>query len=803
MLTHYRVLDLTDGRGQLAGEILAVLGADVILLEPPGGSRARRRGPFAGGIDDGEHSLSFWGWNRGKRSVVVDLTTVEGREQLSRMAVGADVLIESGAAKVDLAALRGAYPGLVTVSISAFGSTGPKADWPATDLTVMAAGCQLAMTGDDDRPPVRTAVPQAFLHASADAACGALIALTERTRSGRGQHVDISAQRSVLQATQSAVLAVPLGGIAATRMSGGVKTGGLDVQLRWPCKDGHVSLTFLFGASIGPFTRRFMEWMYEEGCCDAATRDKDWLEYANLLYTGVEPLDEYERLKRVVEQFCLTKTKSELFEEARSRVLLIAPVASPGDVVESEQLRSRHFWDEVDDPVLSDRPVVAPGPFVQASGMDLGHLGRAPRVGEHTDAVLAEPHAPVATTVGGTAKRERALEGLKVLDLTWSMAGPMPARVMADFGAQVIRIESSHRLDVARTVGPFVNDVPGNDSSGLLFNMAAGKRGVSLDLTVPESRSVFEDLIRWADVVLESFSSRGRASLGLDYEVLTAINPSLVMMSSCLFGQTGPLAGYAGFGTSGSALSGFFHLTGWPDRPPCGPFGAYTDYVSPRLSLCALLAALDHRRRTGQGQYLDFAQAEAAVHFLTPAILDVTVNRHDPCRNGNADVDMAPHGVYPSAGDDEWIAVACEDDEQWRTLAEVIGRNDIAGLGLAERRTRVDEIDGAVREWTATRWPADAQAVLIERGVPAHAVQNSGECAVDPQLIHLGHFVELPHSEHGMIVVEGSRMDLSATPADVRGSPPILGEHTVEVLTEVLGYDDERLGGLFGAGALD
>ncbi len=253
----------------------------------------------------------------------------------------------------------------------------------------------------------------------------------------------------------------------------------------------------------------------------------------------------------------------------------------------------------------------------------------------------------------------------------------------------------------------------------------------------------------------------------------------------------------------GSALSGFFHLTGWPDRPPCGPFGAYTDYVSPRLSLCALLAALDHRRRTGQGQYLDFAQAEAAVHFLTPAILDVTVNGHDPCRNGNTDVDMAPHGVYPSAGDDEWIAVACADNEQWRTLAEVIGRNDIAGLGLAERRTRADEIDAAVREWTATRSPADAQAVLVERGVPAHAVQNSGECAVDPQLIHLGHFVQLPHSEHGTIVVEASRMDLSATPADVRGSPPILGEHTVEVLTEVLGYDDERLGDLFGAGALD
>jgi benzylsuccinate CoA-transferase BbsF subunit len=275
------------------------------------------------------------------------------------------------------------------------------------------------------------------------------------------------------------------------------------------------------------------------------------------------------------------------------------------------------------------------------------------------------------------------------------------------------------------------------------------------------------------------------------------------MMSSCLFGQTGPLARYAGFGTMGSALSGFFHVTGWPDRPPCGPFGAYTDYVSPRFSLCALLAALDHRRRTGEGQYLDFAQAEAAVHFLTPAMLDVTVNRRDPCRTGNSDPNVAPHGVYPCAGDDAWVAVVCEHDEQWRTVAELVGRDDLADLGVDARRARAGEIDAALGEWTSLRSAADAQEVLVGRGVPAHAVQNSGECATDPQLIHLGHFVTLPHSEHGTIVVEASRVDLSATPAEVRRSPPILGEHTVEVLTEVLGYDDDRLGELFAAGALD
>ena len=175
--------------------------------------------------------MTFWGWNRGKRSVVLDVGDTAGAAALQRLCAEADVVIECGALAVDLAALRAADPALVTVSISPFGSTGPKSGWPATDLTVNAAGCQLAITGDEDRPPVRTAVPQAFLHAAADAAVGALLALTERAASGRGQHVEVSAQRSMLQATQSYALAVPLGGSEAKRMSGGVKTGGLDVQL--------------------------------------------------------------------------------------------------------------------------------------------------------------------------------------------------------------------------------------------------------------------------------------------------------------------------------------------------------------------------------------------------------------------------------------------------------------------------------------------------------------------------------------------------------------------------------------------
>jgi benzylsuccinate CoA-transferase BbsF subunit len=274
------------------------------------------------------------------------------------------------------------------------------------------------------------------------------------------------------------------------------------------------------------------------------------------------------------------------------------------------------------------------------------------------------------------------------------------------------------------------------------------------------------------------------------------------MMSSCLFGQTGPLQRYAGFGTMGASLAGFFHLTGWPDRPPCGPFGAYSDYMSPRFALCALLAALDHRRRTGEGQYLDFAQAEAASHFLTPVLLDFAVNGHAATRNGNVDATMVPHGVYPTAGDDAWIAIACPGDAEWAVLAEAVGRPDLAGLTRDERRGREAELDALIGAWTAGRPGGEVQEELIGGGVPAHVVQNSIECAVDPQLLHQEHFVALPHPE-GTIVCEASRTTLSATPAVVTGVPPLLGQDTVDVLTEVLRYDDERLGVLFAAGALD
>ncbi|MFV0308169.1 MAG: CaiB/BaiF CoA transferase family protein [Desertimonas sp.] len=790
MLAPYRVLDLTGTDGQLAGQMLAWLGAEVIAIEPPGGVATRHVGPFAGDAADVDASLHHWAYNCGKRSVVLDYEGSDGdRDELVRLAAGADVLIESetpghlarrGLGPDDLAAVN---PALIYTSISPFGQRGPKAGWAATDLTVWAAAGPLMLTGDDDRAPVEIGVPQAFHHAGAEAAAAITAALLERAESGRGQHLDVSAQLASMQATQSAVLASPNNDSPLERSAGSVRFGELNIRLMWPCRDGFVSITFLFGTAIGPATGRLMSWAWEDGFCDEATRDKDWLAYTELLVNGDEPIAEFERVKDVVTAFCASKTMDELLAGALERRLLIAPVAMIDDVVASPQLAARGYWADVDGHRF-------PGRFARCSASPLRPPGSPPRLGEHTVAVRAEPprspSAPPPKPSAESGDEAGPLAGLKVLDFMWVMAGPAASRVLADLGATVVRIESASRVETMRTIAPFKNGTPDLETSVAFSNLNAGKLDLSLDLTHGRAHEVVHDLVRWADVVTESFSPRAMRGFGLDYEALRVVRPDLVMASSCLFGQDGPLADFAGFGTMAAAISGFFGLTGWEDRPPCGPYGAYTDYISPRFFLATLLAAVDHRRRTGEGQYIDFSQAEAALHALGPAVLEYTVNGRVPQRRGNRHGHDHPSGVFPSAGDDRWIAVACRSAAQREALVGVIGGLD-------------DETIGA---WTASRSGDDAATELQAAGVPAHPVQRSADMVVDPQLVASGHFLTLAHPMLDEVVIEGPRVGFSRTAASTTMPGPTLGQHTERVLKDLLGYDDERFIDYLVAGVL-
>ena len=817
MLTPYRVVDLTDHRGNLAGLMLAQLGAEVIAVEPPGGSDARAQGPFAGDVADPERSLVHWSFNRGKRSVVWDLAHSEqDRERFRALVRGTDILIDNeapgalGAIGLDPQRLLEENPALVHVSITPFGQDGPKAAYAATDLTLMAAGGYLALTGDDDRAPLRISLPQAWHHAAADAADVALIALFERQRSGLGQFIDVSVQASVLQATQSMVLAHPLGAPKVVRIAGGLKMPPLDLRLVWRCKDGHVTVAFLFGSSIGPFSQRLMRWVHEEGFCDAATLDKDWVAFAVHVDEGRETVEEFERLKAVLAEFLMSKTKAELLEESLKRRLLIAPVTTVADVDASPQLVARDYWQTVAVPGF-DRPVRMPGSMTRASRTPLAPLAPPPRLGADTAAVereLATPRRPAVPAVPvGTAPGELPLAGVKVLDFMWAMAGPATTRVMTDYGATVVRVESEHKLEVARTLQPFFGGRSGVENSGLFMNMNAGKLGLALDMGNSEAREVILDLVRWADVVCESFSPRAMKAWGLDYEALREVNPGLIMLSSCLMGQTGPLASFAGFGNLAAAISGFHHITGWADRDPSGPFSAYTDYVAPRFSLAVLLAALEERRRTGQGQYLDFSQAEACVHLLAPALLDYTVNGRVAGRHGNRDDVLAPHGVYRTAprgmDTDRWVAVAVTDDPAWAALCRLIGRDDLAGAGVDERRRRHDELDELIGTFVAGLDEDAVEAMFQAAGIAAHAVANSAESNADPQLAHRGHFVQVDHDMHGSITIEGTRFRFSRSVPAGYEAAPTLGEDGFTILSEFLGYDTDRIADLAAAQLLE
>jgi crotonobetainyl-CoA:carnitine CoA-transferase CaiB-like acyl-CoA transferase len=398
------------------------------------------------------------------------------------------------------------------------------------------------------------------------------------------------------------------------------------------------------------------------------------------------------------------------------------------------------------------------------------------------------------------------LSDVKVLDFMWVLAGPGITRSMADYGATVIRIESTNRVDPTRTVGPFKDNNTGAEYSALFGNNNAGKLGLSLDLTKPEARAVVFDLVRWADVVTESFSPKAMRAWGFDYESLRAVKPDIIMLSSCLMGQTGPLARFAGFGNLAAALCGFYNLVGWPDRSPSGPYSAYTDYIAPRFGLAAMMAALIHRKRTGQGQYMDQAQAESALQFLALPILDTVGSgrRYSPVAND--DLEHAPHGIYPAAGEDRWVAIACRTDGHWRTLCATLGQPQLADdprfATFAARREHRAELDRVIGEWTRLRTPLETEQMLQTRGVPAHTVQDSHDANRDPQLRHRDHFVRVNHAVAGETFVENSRFKLSRTPADVSRASPAIGQDSQYVFEKILGYSDDRISELVAGGVL-
>jgi len=397
---------------------------------------------------------------------------------------------------------------------------------------------------------------------------------------------------------------------------------------------------------------------------------------------------------------------------------------------------------------------------------------------------------------------------LKIAAFNWAMVGPLTLKLFADYGATVVRVETSLRPCVTRTSAPFKDNVAGINRSGYFNHFSANMMSLSLNMNSAAGMQVAKELIGWADVVMENFTPGVMDKWGLGYEALTKIKPDIILLRQNGFGIEGPYKNLAAFGMILAAIAGIPQYIGWPDRGPLPVgVGAYTDCISPRFAAAALIAALDYRDRTGRGQLVDLAQFETALYFLTPGLLDAAVNGREPVRTGNAVSFAAPHNVYSCKGKERWCTIAVSTDAQWNVLCQAMGKPELATDlrfdTLPHRKQNEAALDAMVESWTIENAPEDVMVALQAAGIPAGIVENSADLFEDPQLRSRGLFWPMEHGEIGMFTHLGSSMVLSKTPAQASTPSPCMGEHNEYVITRILGKSDEEFVELLAAGALE
>ncbi len=401
---------------------------------------------------------------------------------------------------------------------------------------------------------------------------------------------------------------------------------------------------------------------------------------------------------------------------------------------------------------------------------------------------------------------KKPLEGIRVVDFSWVISGPLTTKTFSDHGAEVIKIEGRTRPDILRTGGPFKDGIPGLNRGGAFNEDNTGKLSVALNLAHPKGVEVAKRFVAWADIVVENFAGGSIKKMGLGYEELKKVKPDIIMLSTCMQGQTGPHATHPGYGFHLTALSGFSHIAGWPDRGPAD-LGAYTDYIAPRFNALAILAALSHRQRTGKGQYIDMSQYEDGIGFMAPLILDNVVNQRVARRMGNRYPDAAPHGAYRCRGDDRWCTIAVFTDEEWKSFDKVIGNpawtNDSKFTTLLARKENEEELDSLVEEWTINYSPEEVMTMMQVVGVAAGVVETGEDLLEhDPQLRHRHLYWELEHPEVGKYRAAGPSFVLSKSPCELRRAP-LLGEHNEYALREILGMSEEEIAELVIEGVVE
>ena len=753
-----RVLDLTDELARQGARLLVGLGADLARIDP----------------DASLDEPARLHWHAGKAWVRAD---ADGLDELAR---NADVILESG----PVAQLRGVrsdgssrWPDAVHVVVTPFGLTGPRRDWTGDDLVLASAGGLTWLGGRPGGQPTPPPREQACQLAGAHAAMAALLGVLAGDRTGAGQLIDVSAQEAVAASLETAAISW----IHASRFP--ARTGGVYEHVAhriFAAADGYVAGGY--SGSERMWTD-LLAWLVEEG--EAADLVDDRFGDQVVRWSERAHVDE------VIARFVAKRTAREIAEQGRARSLPWAEVTEPARLVDNPQLRDRRFFVSVDGVEDAGFPWDAPG------------LPRPVGLRALTENAQAEAWTTPRPRGHGTSPSSNmgggALAGVRVLDLTWVLAGPYATKIFAEHGAEVIKVESKHRHDPTRfSASMRLRPGAGPDESGYFLNYNRGKRSVALNLRTEEGQRILRELASRCDIVVENFSPGVLAKWGLDYESLRALNPRAILLSMSGVGHTGPWRKAVTFADTLAAMSGLSSETRDPGEPPQGLVFGLGDIVAANA---AVLGALDLLTR-GHGGHVDLSQLEAMAATMGPAVLDHGDIDPRTAEHPNRSKHAVPHGVYPAAGDDRWIAISVRSDDQWQVLRKLAGLPDHDGVD--ERRAFEDEIDTALAEWTRQHDAAELAASLQAAGVAAAVVATGRDLVeIDGHLRARGFYQRLDHPLVGPVLHEGIVARLSATPGALSSPAPLLGQDTAAVLSELLDIDEDSLAALAAAGVTE
>lgn len=805
MLDGVRVVDLsTDVAAGYAAKLFATYGADVIKVEAPEGDPTRRLSPSAD--SDPNAGILFAYVNSGKRSAVLDIDDESQRASLMQLLATADVIFDSSTPGtlvqrgVNLTAVATEHPALIVCSITPFGQDGPRAHWHATALTAFAAGGEMALCGDETKPPLKTAGHQAYFQSGLHGFAAASTALFASRESGIGELLDISIQEVQASTLEGA------GPAAMVRGSDSERTGNsLSAMWRiYPCADGWVGL-----ASLPRQQRAVFECIgHPELVVDSRAFVTD---------TETDALR-----TALITEWTTRHTAKEIYEAAGHHRAPFSLILEPPELINWQPLRENNFWQEIKHPVL-ERYVTPSGPIMIDGNR--GNDRRAPLLGEHTSEVLkeitkSEVRSQVKMSPSSAAEIRGLLDGVRVLDLSAVWAGPYATRFLADHGAEVIKIEGPQSPDVIRFLGAYGSDPLIYNKSAYFNEYNRNKKSLTLDFKNSKGIEIFKQLVRDADVVIENWSSGVASRLGVGYDDLRKINPDIVFVSMPGFGHDGIEAQRIGYGPTIEQMGGLVALQGYEGESPHKSGISYGDPIAGVTAAAAVALGLLRRRQTGVGCYAVVPQRDIIIGLIGEYLIADSIRQPLPKRIGNRDSLFAPHGVYRARDDsgrdqkdwsgdvirhfnENWVAIAVDSDETWEALKSVVGdpRLDRAEYEtMAGRKAAEAEIDAVLADWLRDREQTDAAEQLQEAGISASPVLTPLMLTRDEHLQSRNFYLKYNHKDAGEHITSRPPWRLSRrTVTDIRPAPRF-GEHNQEILSSLADMDDELIEKLYAEG---